>query len=241
MKLFLDTEFTGLHKNTTLISIALVTEYGNCFYAELTDYDKDQCDDWIKENVIKNLSFALKDQFYLDEPATLLIGGKRVEAMGFHNTWCKGGKDYVKNRLQEWLDIMYLELELSLKNFVAEYAKHEVWVDVGSYDWVLFQDLFGGAFKMPECVYYIPFDISGKFKELNLDPDIDRHNFAVMYTPKGMTVEIHKTHNALFDAKISRLCHEILEQKYRDMIAGVQAQAYQAGFEAGQDGQSISG
>ena len=57
MKVWFDTEFTGLHKNTTLISIGLVNEYGETFYAEFTDYDKNQCDDWIKENVLNNLLF----------------------------------------------------------------------------------------------------------------------------------------------------------------------------------------
>jgi len=58
MKLFFDTEFTGLHKDTTLISIGIVSEDGRKFYAEFTDYDESQCNDWIKENVIKNLKLA---------------------------------------------------------------------------------------------------------------------------------------------------------------------------------------
>ncbi|WP_376716592.1 hypothetical protein [Vagococcus carniphilus] len=55
MKVFFDTEFTGLHKDTTLISIGLIAENGNKFYAEFTDYDKTQIDDWLQENVINNL------------------------------------------------------------------------------------------------------------------------------------------------------------------------------------------
>ena len=55
MKIFFDTEFTGLHQNTTLISIGCVAEDGREFYAELIDYDKSQVDDWLQENVIDNL------------------------------------------------------------------------------------------------------------------------------------------------------------------------------------------
>ena len=33
MKIFFDTEFTGLHQHTTLISIGLVDEVGISFYA----------------------------------------------------------------------------------------------------------------------------------------------------------------------------------------------------------------
>lgn len=55
MKIFFDTEFTGLHKDTTLISIALISENGKYFYGGLLDYDKDQVDEWIQENVINHM------------------------------------------------------------------------------------------------------------------------------------------------------------------------------------------
>lgn len=58
MKVFFDTEFTGLYKNTMLISIGLISEDRRCFYAELTDYDEAQCSDWIKEHVIANLNLS---------------------------------------------------------------------------------------------------------------------------------------------------------------------------------------
>jgi hypothetical protein len=56
MKVFFDTEFTGLHQNTTLISIGLIAETGEAFYAELNDYDKNQIDNWLQINVIDNLT-----------------------------------------------------------------------------------------------------------------------------------------------------------------------------------------
>ena len=37
MKVFFDTEFTGLYKDTNLISIGLVSEDGKEFYAEIDD------------------------------------------------------------------------------------------------------------------------------------------------------------------------------------------------------------
>jgi hypothetical protein len=55
-KIFFDTEFTGLHQGTTLISIGLISECNKTFYAEFSDYDKTQVDDWIEENVINNLT-----------------------------------------------------------------------------------------------------------------------------------------------------------------------------------------
>ena len=54
MKIFFDTEFTGLRKDTTIVSIGMVTEDGKQFYAEFTDYDSKQCDDWIQANVLEH-------------------------------------------------------------------------------------------------------------------------------------------------------------------------------------------
>ena len=56
MKVFFDTEFTGLHANTTLMSIGLVDEEGRTFYAELNDYDKSQVDEWLENNVVANFT-----------------------------------------------------------------------------------------------------------------------------------------------------------------------------------------
>lgn len=64
MRLFLDTEFTGLHQHTTLISIGIVSADGRKFYAEFTDYDKNQIDVWLKENVLDNLLYVLPQNTY---------------------------------------------------------------------------------------------------------------------------------------------------------------------------------
>lgn len=56
MKLFFDTEFTGLKKDTTLVSIGFTTSIADrTFYAELIDYDKSYDDKWFYDNVIRNL------------------------------------------------------------------------------------------------------------------------------------------------------------------------------------------
>ncbi len=45
--ILLDTEFTGLTQFTQLISLALVADTGEEFYAEFTDYDLDDKKDWM--------------------------------------------------------------------------------------------------------------------------------------------------------------------------------------------------
>lgn len=53
MKLFLDTEFTDLHPEAKLISIALVDENGEYFYAELTDtYSVNDCSKFVVSYVL---------------------------------------------------------------------------------------------------------------------------------------------------------------------------------------------
>ena len=86
MKIFFDSEFTGLHKDTTLISIGMVAENEDSFYAEFDDYNKEQLNDWLEENVIANLS---KNQEDLET---------------FANTVQKGGRFVVWHSLMAWLD-----------------------------------------------------------------------------------------------------------------------------------------
>ena len=51
MLVFLDTEFTDFVR-PDLISLALVSEDGREFYAERTDYRKDECSDFVRETVL---------------------------------------------------------------------------------------------------------------------------------------------------------------------------------------------
>ncbi len=84
MIIFFDTEFTGLHKNTTLISIGLVSDNGEEFYAEFTDYNKHQVDEWLQTNVIDNLVIP-------DELTKQKINN------------FKGDMNYIQQKLRIWL------------------------------------------------------------------------------------------------------------------------------------------
>lgn len=85
-KLFFDTEFTGLHKNTTLISIGIISEDGKTFYAELNDYDINQISDdkWILENVIDNLLYGTE---YFDIAADKVVYGNKKEVSYALKDW----------------------------------------------------------------------------------------------------------------------------------------------------------
>lgn len=170
-KIFFDTEFTGLHQNTTLISIGLISECGKTFYAELTDYDKSQINDWLQINVIDNL--------VLDEYENGLTGAYNKNEVKF-----VGSQVFLKELLVNWL---------------YQFEEVEIWSDCLSYDWVLFNQIFGHAFNIPKNIHYIPFDICTLFYAKGIDADISREAFAEMS-------EGSQKHNALWDAKVIREC-----------------------------------
>lgn len=171
-KVFFDTEFTGLHQNTTLISIGLIAESGETFYAEFSDYDKSQIDEWLQENVINKLCV---------DGAAICWDQKRMVL--------NHDKEHIKARLIEWFE---------------QFGKVEIWSDCLSYDWVLFCQIFGHAFKIPSNIYYIPFDICTLFKAKGIDPDINREEFA------GIESRDNK-HNALWDAEVIKASYDKLQ------------------------------
>ena len=194
-KIFFDTEFTGLHQNTTLISIGLVAETGQTFYAELTDYDKNQIDDWLKTNVIDNLT----NQLMLNNSYE-----------GTENVRCKCDTETLKLYLSSWL---------------SQFESIEMWSDCLSYDWVLFNQIFGHAFNIPKNVNYIPFDICTLFWVKGVNPDINREYYAepkveLTGTKEGaqeLTEESkqilrngYPKHNALWDARVIKMCYDKL-------------------------------
>ena len=194
-KIFLDTEFTGLHKNTTLISIGLVSECGKTFYAEFNDYNYAQVDDWIEDNVLNNLLYKGIYQ--------ILEGTKQ-------NVSYKSGKPNIKEKLEEWL---------------AQFKEVEIWSDCLAYDWVLFCDIFGNAFNIPENIYYIPFDICTSFKELGIDPNIGREEFVdhnIQLDTFEHLVAVIK-HNALWDAYVIRECYNNLDKIRKENKAIIEA------------------
>ena len=195
MKIFFDTEFTGLHKNTTLISIGLVDENGRTFYAEFSDYDESQCDEWIKENVIKHLKWSIEGP--LEDFSNIYV-----------NDWeAYGTKKYIKTVLADWL---------------SKYEEVELVSDCCHYDMVLFVDIFGSAWTIPAVVNPVChninqdiaeyFDISErKAFDKSREEIIKTHNEENWYNPSYKKIEIEgDKHNALYDAKVIKSIYNII-------------------------------
>lgn len=182
-KIFFDMEFTKLSLDTKIISIGLVDEkHTKVFYAEFTDHgfvldENDEQTKWMQENVMDNLLLKNKETFFDSK----LVND--VELVYVKNT-----ADKVSTLLLEWLQ---------------EFGEVEMWSDCLSYDWVLFNSLFGKtALDLPKFIYYIPFDLCTVFKLKGIDPDISREEFC------NVTEEVkHSKHNALYDALVIRSCY----------------------------------
>lgn len=60
MKFFLDTEFIerGPKYPVQLISIGIVDEFGGTIYLVNSDFNEDDCSDWVKQNVLPHLGNA---------------------------------------------------------------------------------------------------------------------------------------------------------------------------------------
>lgn len=185
MKIFFDTEFTGLHKGTTLISIGMVDELGRCFYGEFTDYDVSQVSDWIRENVLSHL--VLGESGYIESWKSA------CKELGYDMTMVRGGRAVVLSELRHWLD-KYDEIQ-----FVS---------DVCHYDFVLLIDLFGTAFDLPKNVcpscHDINQDIASYYGvseytafDINRDEIVD----------EPFLSEFVSKHNSLYDALVIRLVY----------------------------------
>lgn len=85
--LFLDTEFTELSQHADLLSIALVSEENQWFYAEFSTIDTTSLGEWHQKNVVPylDLDFAAIKSFYP------------------HGQHFRGSKENIVKSLRKWL------------------------------------------------------------------------------------------------------------------------------------------
>jgi len=218
MNLYFDTEFTGLVPGTTLISLGIVSENGDKFYAEFTDYDKNKVTPWIEENVIKNLAakkevkpidhLMYEESWFYSDFHAELMNDPLVEY------YC-GSTNYIREKLLIWIKWHAHELQGKDPQRVQFVS------DVCHYDFYLLQNqVFGGAFEMPDYINPVCYDICQDINEwscmgvgnnFNITRnmynafDISREELAkdaLLELPKG------RKHNALYDAEVIKLLYE---------------------------------
>lgn len=196
LKIYFDTEFTGLHKNTTLISLGMITENNEIFYAEFNDYDKSQVTPWIQENVINKL--YLKSSEYKDNLCYSIYGHKMDIAVAFVNWLTQIRKKY---------DNQYYF------QFVS---------DVSHYDFMLLIDLISkDALSLPNsfCPYChdINQDIAKYYHISDYDAfDMNREDIISKAHPNNKffaKIREEKKHNSLWDAFIIREIDRIINNQ----------------------------
>lgn len=206
LKLFYDAEFTGLHKNTTPISIGIVSESGACFYAEFTDYDQSQVSDWIDENVIQKLKLMDKENGYRE--ITNMSGESLDKISQSVNIIVKGDRKMIASELMGWL---------SNESACVGGVQLQFFADCYAYDWVIMNDLIGlngSALEIPGYVNYIPIDLSTALYMRGVDPDISREEFVGDYGLESIkNSSLLKAwgsdnikHNCLWDAYVCQMC-----------------------------------
>lgn len=219
MNLFFDCEFTGSHKNTTLISLGIVSEDGRKFYAEFEDYNEDQCDEWIDNNVIDNLRIypvywhskveeqikALKEKGWKIYSKPIMV---REDSPFIHfvaytaddgtREVC-GAKWWIANELKGWIQ------QFDSVQFVS---------DVCHYDFVLLIDLFGTVWDLPANVNPSCHDINqdiATYYGIFEKEAFDRNRELIVMELCGEKVDGNK-HNALYDAKVIKKIYECIQR-----------------------------
>lgn len=186
-----DTEFTGLQKDTTLVSIGLTSlDEEQQFYAELTDYDKSYDDSWFLKHVKDNLLLE-------NQPDRSVMHVKRGIM------YVKGNRAFVSSILLHWLKLFDMD-EIDLVT------------DVGHYDMMLFIDLFGGAFDLPDFIAPTYFDINQMILGKSRVPltmagafDLNRED---LLKSIGGEIPSGAKHNSLYDAIVIARLYNTLKQ-----------------------------
>lgn len=202
MKLFFDTEFTGLRKDTTLISIGIVSEDGRKFYAEFVDYDHSQVTPWIKENVIKHLRFQVpiseEDYYYVASRAEFNLPGS--DLFSAWNLEMNGTREVIYESLDHWAS------QFDSIQFVS---------DVSHYDFVLLIELItngGTALDLPDNIsavcHDINQDIAQHFGVTDAEAfDMSREQIMNDFCGSESIVTGDK-HNSLYDAEVIRAIYK---------------------------------
>lgn len=189
-KIFFDTEFTGLTKNTTLISIGMIDEDGKKCSIEYTDYDRSQVNDWIKKNVIDNLYIG-----------NIISSGFTFP--GRENEFIiRGDQKHNTVSLRSYINQTYKDEEIM---FVS---------DVCHYDFVLLIDaLYKHGLNVPKNVCANCYDINqdiARYYNISLIDAFNKSREEIL-SEHGVTIE-GKKHNSLYDAKVIKAIYEIINK-----------------------------
>ena len=230
MVLFYDFEMTGLHKNTTPISIGIVSEDGKKFYAEFADYDRNQCNDWILENVIAHMRFR---EPMFEEYAQDFVRINNIGKGEAYIPYDRPKSHYIitsdKNILYEkTYSVFHAKIDekgnaevfgdcdcvrLSLVKWISQFDTIQFVSDVCHYDFVLLIDLLtngGTALDLPDNISAVCHDTNqdtAAYFEVSDRDAFDMNREEILDRLTGYRV-VGEKHNSLHDAEIIKEIYE---------------------------------
>lgn len=229
MNVFFDTEFTELGPKAQLISIGMVADNGQKFYAEFIDYNKENLNDWIKENVLSNLLVDYRSNQHISffkKSNEIGKNDSNVVAMLIAHPEIID----LFNKVPENTRFKHAESNLvlsSLKYWFNEISNNsqeriQLVSDVCHYDMTLLCNLFGGSFNLPSNVNPVCYDICQDiwaFLEDDYDKLSDRMNHSFDMSREEMVNLVNfedlpkpsgLKHNSLYDAEVIRYLYKSL-------------------------------
>lgn len=198
MNFYIDTEFNEQPGSIELISIGIVSELGDTFYAENSLLNKDACNEWVQENVLPKLLYYGKDAL----PGTVGISDeKKVAAFSrpavLHHHKVYGGTYLIKKHLLEWFEACSQDRPLE------RVGEPEFWAYFADYDWVVFCWIFGRMIDLPPNFPKFCLDLKQEMKQNNLSGDWKREKCP----------DPEDEHNALVDAMWNKKLHEKINEE----------------------------
>ena len=176
MIIFYDFEFTRSHQNTTPMSLGMVSYDGlHEFYIEFTDYDLEQIDDWLVENVL--------DKFILSEMN--------------NNTFKKTNNSFFFKGEKEWV----VNHRFGLKNWFKSFNEKIIPASAGNnLDLVLLNSIMKIKYIEDRPDYFDGWgiDVISIYQWEGFLPDGE--NFKELFLQKKISTK----HNALTDAHVVR-------------------------------------
>lgn len=204
LKVYFDAEFTGLHKDTKLISIGLVTEKIDMFYAEVNDLNYKvetephillnkndvSITPWIEENVINKLLFNDSETIYMSK-----------DIHEFKLVFMKDSFENISIKINEWL-----------KSINPNNKKIQFYCDCGYFDMVLLIDLITNhktSLDLPENISYIPIDLCSILQYRGYDPDLNRI---------GLMNTLHDNPTEIKSLEIELMLKKVFKEFFEDKI-----------------------
>lgn len=170
MKYFIDTEFIEGFKKPLfvkgrhfidLISIGIVAEDGREYYAISNEYNWNDADNWVKENVIvpmytQEISGDKRNHIDAESFHKCIPNGKSNKQIAqeiFQFTRPYEKKYFAPNKFQEEIEkhnIKYGDTGIGLMDLLSKYPQPEFYGYYSDYDWVVFCSLFGRMIDLPK-------------------------------------------------------------------------------------------